>query len=360
MIDNALCACGCGEVLYPFDKRGRPKQFITGHSSRIIKYKLIANYIPPENKQCTICLIIKSIEQFYYKTYTSKTTGEKYKRYRSECINCSKEYALVYNENNSELISLKKKEKITVHKNNIRFHVQNKIATWRKASIIPSDLTVDYLVNLYNKQDGYCFYTGEKMLFGWVDGKINHNSLSLDKLDPEKGYVQGNVVWCTYLINTMKQNLNEQQFYNTINNIFNTTYGVSMTIDISIKDKLQKITMISKLGNLPKIIEEECAKEAAKGRYECRLIFNDNHNGIKPFFKALGPANLSIWKNINEPFEKHICSREDFENQVINDLEKETCLKIKIVPQLNSDGTANKEVAMAYTMCSLILDVSWK
>lgn len=57
------------------------------------------------------------------------------------------------------------------------------------------------------------------MVFGWVNGKINSDTLSLDKLDPSKGYIKGNVVWCSYLINTMKQNMTEEQFYTFIEGI---------------------------------------------------------------------------------------------------------------------------------------------
>lgn len=219
MTDNTLCACGCGGVIEPFDKKGRPKRFIRGHGARVHKYKLIAEYAPPENKRCTACLLIKPIDQFYYKTYTSNTTGEKYKRYRPECILCSKNLTSFYIKENYETVYAKKKEVRVERKNDIKFHVQEKISTWRKASVVPSDLTVDYLIELYNKQDGYCHYSGDKMVFGWVDGKIHVNSLSLDKLEPSKGYVQGNVVWCSYLCNTMKQNMSELEFYSFISKI---------------------------------------------------------------------------------------------------------------------------------------------
>jgi hypothetical protein len=39
------------------------------------------------------------------------------------------------------------------------------------------------------------------------------NQISLDKLTPSKGYTKGNVVWCTYLINTCKNMLTEDEFY---------------------------------------------------------------------------------------------------------------------------------------------------
>ena len=219
MIDNTLCACGCGEVLYPFDKRGRPRRFIAGHSARIIKYKLIAEYVVPENKKCTFCLETKAIDQFYYKTYTSKTTGEKYKRFRVECISCSKLSIKNYIIDNYDLVYSKKKANRAANKNDIKYHVQEKISGWRKKSVVKSDLTIDYLVDLYHKQAGNCYYTGTRMIFGWADGKIHHDSLSLDKKDPAKGYTKENVVWCSYLVNTMKNNLSEDEFYLCIRKI---------------------------------------------------------------------------------------------------------------------------------------------
>jgi hypothetical protein len=132
---------------------------------------------------------------------------------RSTCQACEAKAAREYmSANKDKRVEAKRRHREKYH-GTIKYHVQEKISTWRKASVISSDLTVDYLITLYNEQGGYCHYSKEKMIFGWVDGKVHPNSLSLDKLDPAKGYVQGNVVWCTYLINTMKQNMTEAEFY---------------------------------------------------------------------------------------------------------------------------------------------------
>lgn len=215
-MDNTLCACGCGEVIGPFDKKGRPHKFMPGHVARITKYKLIENYVPPENKICSICGDKKDINMFYHKTYTSKTTGEKYKRYRIECIFCTKNLSKQYKANNTELVNSKKK---FLYQHDIKNRIQNRISAYRKNSCVPSDLTVDYLLDLYGQQDGYCYYTGRKMILGWLDGKCHHDTLSLDKLDPSKGYTKGNVVWCSFLSNTMKRNMTELQFYEIMEQI---------------------------------------------------------------------------------------------------------------------------------------------
>src|SRR5271157_847822 len=105
-------------------------------------------------------------------------------RERSTCQTCEARLAREYMAANKHKRSEAKKKHRDKFYGTIKYHVQEKISTWRKASCVPSDLTVDYLVDLYNQQNGYCFYSGEKMVFGWVDGKVHHNSLSLDKLDP--------------------------------------------------------------------------------------------------------------------------------------------------------------------------------
>lgn len=46
-----------------------------------------------------------------------------------------------------------------------------------------------------------CFYTGQKF------EEVGKFSMSVDRLDPTKGYVEGNVVACTVDINSKKANL---------------------------------------------------------------------------------------------------------------------------------------------------------
>jgi hypothetical protein len=169
-------------------------------------------------KLCKICnlppseTVVFGFHKFHVKD------GISYKE-RSTCQSCEARLAKEYMAANKGKRSEAKKKHREKFYGTIKYHVQEKISTWRKASCVHSDLTVDYLIELYNRQDGYCYYSGEKMVFGWVDGKVHHNSLSLDKLDPAKGYVQDNVVWCTYLVNTMKQDMTDQEFYVYMNKI---------------------------------------------------------------------------------------------------------------------------------------------
>ena len=71
---------------------------------------------------------------------------------------------------------------------------------------IPFDLTREYLIDLFESQNGLCHYS--EIPLNIVKDKEDriHDPLkmSLDCVDPSKGYVPGNVVWCAYCINALK------------------------------------------------------------------------------------------------------------------------------------------------------------
>ncbi len=74
----------------------------------------------------------------------------------------------------------------------------------------PFNLNGDYLIHLYLKQNGLCFYTDIPMIMlagRSKDRRADRDSLSLDRIVPAIGYVKGNVVLCTNRINTVKNDL---------------------------------------------------------------------------------------------------------------------------------------------------------
>ncbi len=102
-------------------------------------------------------------------------------------------------------------------KNPLRNWICNKITSWRKKEGPVSNLTTNYLIELFESQQGRCYYTNEELEIS--GGKVRANTASLDRLDPDKGYVEGNVAWCSFFSNTMKGGLTEQEFYDFIRNI---------------------------------------------------------------------------------------------------------------------------------------------
>lgn len=67
------------------------------------------------------------------------------------------------------------------------------------------NITIQYLSDLYNNQKGRCYFSNLK---------INTSNMSLDRLDPNKGYTIDNVAWVLKEINFMKHKLSEKEFIN--------------------------------------------------------------------------------------------------------------------------------------------------
>lgn len=86
-----------------------------------------------------------------------------------------------------------------------------------KEQSVPFSLTGDYLYQLLVKQDHRCYYTGQGLDFTLEneDTRTPHRLFpSLDRLTPSEGYVTGNVCWCLYYVNRMKNDLTAEEFLN--------------------------------------------------------------------------------------------------------------------------------------------------
>lgn len=61
----------------------------------------------------------------------------------------------------------------------------------------------DYLISLWNETDGCCALTGRQLrLEAWGSkGQVHPDAPSVDRINPKKGYVKGNVRLITYHLN---------------------------------------------------------------------------------------------------------------------------------------------------------------
>lgn len=79
----------------------------------------------------------------------------------------------------------------------------------KKFSKMTSNLTEEYLYELFKNQQGKCALLGYNM-------KIERKhplSLSLDQIEPSKGYVIGNVQWVCWISNRAKGDMTQDDFY---------------------------------------------------------------------------------------------------------------------------------------------------
>lgn len=212
-----ICQCGCGTEFNNVGSRGRPLKYLPEHRRVGQGISRRKNLPLPERKTCAKCLIEKDAKDFGVRE-EERFSGGTHSYLKSRCKACDSE-----EQRNRKTVGglpkLTYKQKLRERKrNDIRFYISEKISQWRK--ITPgSDLTTDYLVELWNGQEGKCYYTGVQLIFNRYVGKILPDHISLDRKDPGLGYTKGNVVWCSYLSNSMKQNLTVEGFMDMIKTI---------------------------------------------------------------------------------------------------------------------------------------------
>ena len=83
--------------------------------------------------------------------------------------------------------------------------------TKRKRICKDFTITIEYLWELYLKQNRKCALTGVELYFNSRSGKTDGN-ISLDRIDSLKGYIEGNVQWVHKDANIMKNKLPQDRF----------------------------------------------------------------------------------------------------------------------------------------------------
>ena len=79
-------------------------------------------------------------------------------------------------------------------------------------------ITLEYVADLFRKQEGKCAISGMSIDIKGTPWKGQTGSL--DRIDPTKGYVEGNVQWVHKLVNELKWDLQPQEFFTIIKQIY--------------------------------------------------------------------------------------------------------------------------------------------
>jgi hypothetical protein len=82
---------------------------------------------------------------------------------------------------------------------------------------IEFDLDEEFVINLYHKQNGKCFYSGLPIS---MDFNNEVNIFSIDRIDSNLGYLKDNICLTNKHINTMKLNLSLEEFFHFIKSIY--------------------------------------------------------------------------------------------------------------------------------------------
>ncbi len=154
-------------------------------------------HLHPNNQRCcSKCLIIYSdyTKHFHVKKHTSSGIS-----YNTRCAAC-------FNEVN--------RARKTEYRKSPHVMIKSRVTGFKnRAKVVGCafDLDAEHLIELWDKQEGKCYYSGEEIDFELTvpEGDRPHMlQPSLDRKDPDKGYTKGNVVWCAYGINRMKNDFN--------------------------------------------------------------------------------------------------------------------------------------------------------
>lgn len=191
-------------------------------------------------KKCSKCGLSKSLKDF--QALRTSSDGK-----RPECKECSKVAGARYRKQNPEIIAARKKlyyekfkerimeqhreyraadpDKIYALYKNYRDRNRKKIAEWWKKSprgrfgvllqlalkrrVTKAPITIDELMELWVRQRGTCLLSGLKMT--WNQGKTEPTSLSIDRIDSNKGYEKGNVRLVCYQVNAFRNRWSDEQ-----------------------------------------------------------------------------------------------------------------------------------------------------
>jgi hypothetical protein len=82
----------------------------------------------------------------------------------------------------------------------------------RKSETNIRSITIDHMLHVLRLQSGVCPLTGLTLTFQSGSGVVFTNA-SLDRIDPRKGYIQGNVRLVTLWANLARNSLTDEDFF---------------------------------------------------------------------------------------------------------------------------------------------------
>jgi hypothetical protein len=82
----------------------------------------------------------------------------------------------------------------------------------RRGKQLEVTITTAYLWELFQRQGGRCALSGVPLHFNVGSQRNTSITASVDRIDPDRGYVPGNVQWVHKAVNMMKGELDETEF----------------------------------------------------------------------------------------------------------------------------------------------------
>lgn len=85
--------------------------------------------------------------------------------------------------------------------------------------VFPNKIGLKYIICLYEKQKGKCFYSGIDMKLS-SETKADPFLISVDRIISNKGYVEGNIVLCCLGMNWLKNRHSEEILFHSLSRFY--------------------------------------------------------------------------------------------------------------------------------------------
>lgn len=180
-----------------FVKNFKPKEYKSIHgfcrSCRTVLRKFQEMF---GGKVCTKCSIDKPFGDFPFHKKT-------YDGFDSWCKQCRRDYRYELNQS-------------------LDSHLRQKLSSINEdRRKIFSDLTLDQLVELWNKQDGKCAISGVEMSYKRNKRQHNMSNCSIDRIDSSGVYTINNIQLVCWIVNRMKGENTTEELIKWCNYIIN-------------------------------------------------------------------------------------------------------------------------------------------
>jgi hypothetical protein len=156
---------------------------------------------PLDKKRCTVCEIVYDGIVDHFDIHHLKLDGTY--SYAGQCKQC---------------LAAIRADRTMTYKSDISLYVKRLLPAVRcraKEVGVEFNLTPNALIEQWNRQHGLCYYTHIPMDLQATSasGKAPHHDFpSLDRKTPKDGYTVNNVVWTTFAVNRMKNDLTDNLF----------------------------------------------------------------------------------------------------------------------------------------------------
>lgn len=155
--------------------------------------------------KCIKCWELKHPKEFVVQRLDNYRVG-KY-RYLYECKECKKDR--IYKKRDKDRETIQWAFGIII----------KQLQQWAKNRKMDFGISTSDLLDLWEKQNGKCYYTGYDMEYWYIHYKEGKEAdkekwqVSCDRLDNNRGYEKENIVLCCTIINKMKNILSQKEFY---------------------------------------------------------------------------------------------------------------------------------------------------